>query len=81
MARLQKELAAASASSGGDGAIKAELGKVTKERDELKERLMEYEIIEEDFDLKRLQQENEQLKATIAQLKGKAKHPHPHPHL
>ncbi len=71
VARLQKELATASAGSGGDAAIKAELGKVTKERDELKERLMEYEIIEEDLaNLKRLQQENEQLKATIAQLKG-----------
>ena len=81
VARLQKELAAASASSGGDGAIKAELGKVTKERDELKERLMEYEIIEEDLaNLKRLQQENEQLKATIAQLKGgKAEAPAPAP--
>ncbi|MBI2518798.1 MAG: hypothetical protein HYV97_00190 [Bdellovibrio sp.] len=71
VARLQKELAAASASSGGDAVMKAELGKVMKERDELKERLMEYEIIEEDLaNLKRLQQENEQLKATIAQLKG-----------
>lgn len=71
VARLQKELDAAKAGGGGDAVVKAELGKVTKERDELKERLMEYEIIEEDLaNLKRLQQENEQLKATLAGMKG-----------
>lgn len=57
--------------SRGDEALNARLSEVTKERDELKERLMEYEIIEEDLaNLKRLQQENEQLKKTIASLQG-----------
>jgi len=64
----------APAEGGGDtAALEGQLATVTKERDELKERLMEYEIIEEDLaNLKRLQQENEQLKATIAQLQGGA---------
>ncbi len=74
---LRNKLAAAEsapAAGGGGGdtaALEGQLATVTKERDELKERLMEYEIIEEDLaNLKRLQQENEQLKATIAQLQG-----------
>lgn len=53
------------ASGGGDSEA------IIKERDELKERLMEYEIIEEDLaNLKRYQQENEELKKTIEQLKA-----------
>ncbi len=75
--RLQKELAKASAASpassgGGDSTqIKKELADVTRERDELKERLLEYEIIEEDLaNLKRLQQENEQLKAALGKSPG-----------
>ncbi len=60
----------ARASSGGNDSS-AELDKVTGERDELKERLMEYEIIEEDLaNLKKYQQENEQLKKELAALKG-----------
>lgn len=78
VARLQAELAkakeaasSAAGKGGGDAALKQELTSVSKERDELKERLMEYEIIEEDLaNLKRLQQENEQLKATIASQGG-----------
>lgn len=63
----------AGANASGDEELTAKLGEVTKERDELKERLMEYEIIEEDLaNLKRLQQENEQLKKTIASLQGGA---------
>lgn len=60
---------APSESTGGDDtALRSELAAVTTERDELKERLMEYEIIEEDLaNLKRLQQENEQLKRQLAQ--------------
>jgi regulator of replication initiation timing len=77
---LRAQLAAAQAApapaagGGGDTAeLETQLASVTKERDELKERLMEYEIIEEDLaNLKRLQQENEQLKATIAQGGGAA---------
>jgi hypothetical protein len=81
IARLQKELEALRASKGNaaggdDAAIKKELVDVTKERDELKERLMEYEIIEEDLaNLKRLQQENEQLKKALAAGGGKAAAP------
>lgn len=61
---------AGESSGGGDEALKQQLDAVTKERDELKDRLQEYEIIEEDLaNLKRLQQENEQLKKTIASLK------------
>jgi hypothetical protein len=53
------------AASGNDAAMKAELQKITKERDELRDRLKEYEIIEDD--LKRLQQENQQLKRALGQ--------------
>ncbi len=75
---LRSELEAAqkkATSGGGGGKADAETLKqlqvVTKERDELKERLMEYEIIEEDLaNLKRLQQENEQLKKSLAALQG-----------
>ncbi|WP_290734502.1 hypothetical protein [Halobacteriovorax sp. JY17] len=70
---LRAQLAAAGTNSGaGDNdGLAAELSAVTKERDELKERLMEYEIIEEDLaNLKRLQQENDQLKKTIADLQA-----------
>ncbi len=52
---------------GGDGALKSELAMVTKERDELRDRLKEFEIISDDLaNLKRLQQENEQLKRSLA---------------
>lgn len=60
-------VAAAAAPAGDDSALRGELTKVTKERDELLERLKEYEIIEDDLaNLKRLQQENEQLKKALA---------------
>jgi outer membrane murein-binding lipoprotein Lpp len=72
--KLRAELEAlrsAAPAAGGDDAMAAQLADVTKERDELKERLMEYEIIEEDLaNLKRLQQENDQLKKTIAELQA-----------
>ncbi|MCF8058737.1 MAG: hypothetical protein K9K67_05540 [Bacteriovoracaceae bacterium] len=67
------ENARAGGDGGGDAALEAQIDSVTKERDELRERLMEYEIIEEDLaNLKKFQQENEQLKKTIAELKGGA---------
>lgn len=72
--KLRAELEAAknaAPAAGGDDAMASQLADVTKERDELKERLMEYEIIEEDLaNLKRLQQENDQLKKTIAELQA-----------
>jgi hypothetical protein len=53
-------------SAGDDSALKAELAKMTQERDELLERLKEYEIIGDDIaDLKRLQQENALLKKSL----------------
>lgn len=67
--------AANSPASGTGGSLETEakLQAVTKERDELKERLMEYEIIEEDLaNLKRLQQENQQLKKSLEALQGGA---------
>ncbi len=74
---LKAELELAKNSGGDTSKIEAELSSVTKERDEYKERLMEYEIIEEDLaNLKRIQQENEELKAKIAELeKGGAPAP------
>ena len=67
---LQAQLAEARASSGGDPTLQRDLTAVTSERNDLRERLKEYEIIEEDLaNLKRLQQENDQLKAELAALK------------
>ncbi len=52
---------------GGDAALKTELVMVSKERDEIRDRLKEFEIISDDLaNLKRLQQENEQLKRSLA---------------
>ena len=65
----QRKAASGGGASKGDAETLKQLQVVTKERDELKERLMEYEIIEEDLaNLKRLQQENEQLKKSLAAL-------------
>lgn len=68
-----QKLANAPTGGGDNSDLTSQLDSVTRERDELKERLMEYEIIEEDLaNLKKFQQENEQLKKTIAELKGEA---------
>lgn len=49
---------------------------VTKERDEIRDRLKEFEIISDDLaNLKRLQQENEQLKRSLAAAGGSAPAP------
>lgn len=64
---LEALLAQARSSGGGDEALKAELQLVTKERNEIRDRLKEFEIISDDLaNLKRLQQENEQLKRSLA---------------
>lgn len=56
-----------SGAGGGDESLKSELKMVTKERDEIRDRLKEFEIISDDLaNLKRLQQENEQLKRSLA---------------
>lgn len=73
VARLEKELANAekmAASGSGDPAL---INNLTKERDELKARLQEYEIIEDDLaNLKRLQIENEELKKQLGEKGGAA---------
>lgn len=70
ISQLQTQLAEARASSGGDANLQRDLQVLTNERNDLRERLKEYEIIEEDLaNLKRLQQENDQLKAELAALK------------
>lgn len=68
---LEALLAKASAGAGGDEAIKAELSMVTRDRDEIRDKLKEFEIIADDLaNLKRLQQENEQLKRSLANQGG-----------
>lgn len=63
---LEALLAHSNGDAGGDAAFKNELMMVIKERDELRERLKEFEIISDDLaNLKRLQQENEQLKRSL----------------
>jgi DNA repair exonuclease SbcCD ATPase subunit len=67
---LEAQLAEAMARAGGDVNLQKELASVTSERNEIRERLKEYAIIEEDLaNLKRLQQENDQLKAELLALK------------
>ncbi|WP_408097597.1 hypothetical protein ACJVC5_01420 [Peredibacter sp. HCB2-198] len=69
---LEKLLADARNNAGptggaGDAGLKKELDMVTRERDEIRDRLKEFEIISDDLaNLKRLQQENEQLKRSLA---------------
>jgi hypothetical protein len=61
----------AESSSGGDASLKSELATLKKERDEIKEKLKEFEIISDDLaNLKRLHQENDQLKRSLAAIQG-----------
>ena len=70
---LEALLAQQRENAGGDEALKSELSMITKERDEIRDRLKEFEIISDDLaNLKRLQQENEQLKRSLAALQGGA---------
>jgi len=76
LAKAKSDLENMPASGGGDEALQGQLESVTKERDEYKDRLTEYEIIEDELaNLKRLQQENEQLKKSLAELQGGAPAP------
>ncbi len=64
---LEALLAQSRNGAGGDEGLKNELSMLSKERDDLKDRLKEFEIIADDLaNLKRLQQENEQLKRSLA---------------
>lgn len=68
---LEALLAQAGKSGGADPALAAELEKIKKERNEFQNKLKEYEIIEDDLaNLKRLQQENQQLKRALAEASG-----------
>lgn len=68
--KLKEAETKAASSTGGDAELANKLQAAQKEKEGLVERLKEYEIIEEDLaNLKRLQQENEQLKNEIANLK------------
>lgn len=70
---LEALLAQQREGAGGDETLKTELSMITKERDEIRDRLKEFEIISDDLaNLKRLQQENEQLKRSLAALQGEA---------
>lgn len=68
---LEALLAQAGKSGGADPALAADLEKTKKERNEFQNKLKEYEIIEDDLaNLKRLQQENQQLKRALAEASG-----------
>lgn len=72
-ALLAKSKTGGAAAGGGavDAALQAELQNITRERDDIRDRLKEYEIIADDLaNLKRLQQENEQLKRSLAEAGG-----------
>ncbi len=68
---IQSARSAVEGGGGDTSDLEARLAALSKERDEMRERLAEYEIIEEDLaNLKRLQQENEQLKKELEALRG-----------
>jgi hypothetical protein len=66
-ALLADALANAGDGGGGDDAeLQAKIAEITAERDQIKDDLSQYEMIEDDLaDLKRLRQENEQLKSAL----------------
>lgn len=65
--RELEEILARVEQDGQDEILKSELENTTKERDEALEKLREFEIIADDLaNLKRLQQENEQLKRSLS---------------
>ncbi len=72
LSKAEKDLKTSSSTDNGNNSeLESKLEDVTKQRDELKERLMEYEIIEEDLaNLKKLQQENDELKKQIEDIKN-----------
>lgn len=72
----EDEITAARNAASGDGdsaELEGRLATLSQECDEMRERLAEYEIIEEDLaNLKRLQQENAQLRKELDELRGGA---------
>lgn len=66
----EKDGASSEQKSGDDEALKSEIERLKKENSELQNRLAEYSIIEDDLaDLKKIKQENEQLKRSL-ELRG-----------
>ncbi len=64
---LEALLAQSKTGGGGDATLKSELKMISKERDDLRDRLKEFEVIADDLaNLKRLQQENDQLRKSLA---------------
>ena len=73
LADARNNAGAGGAAGGNDAGLKKELDMITRERDEIRDRLKEFEIISDDLaNLKRLQQENEQLKRSLAAQGGAA---------
>lgn len=66
LAEAQANVGVADSGAGGDEVLQTKLMEITAERDALREDLAQYDIIEDDLaDLKRLKQENEQLKSAL----------------
>ena len=70
MKEFETQLSESANKAGNGSVLQKELDVITAERNEIRERLKEYAIIEEDLaNLKRLQQENDQLKAELLSFK------------
>lgn len=78
IAQLKSQVDTLKAASASAGDNSAELSALSSERDELQARLKEYEMIEGDLaDLRKFKQENEQLKAQLAEGGGTPSTPAP----
>ncbi|MFG1485843.1 hypothetical protein ABMA77_07225 [Halobacteriovorax sp. RZ-1] len=78
IAQLKSQVDTLKAASASAGDSSAELSALSSERDELLARLKEYEMIEGDLaDLRKFKQENEQLKAQLAEGGGTPSTPAP----
>ncbi|EPZ50161.1 hypothetical protein M902_0465 [Bacteriovorax sp. BAL6_X] len=78
IAELKSQVEVLKSSSASVGDNSAELSALSSERDELQARLKEYEMIEGDLaDLRKFKQENEQLKAQLAEGGGTPSTPAP----
>ncbi|MFG1493662.1 hypothetical protein [Halobacteriovorax sp. ZH4_bin.1] len=78
IAQLKSQIETLKAASESAGDSSAELSALSSERDELQARLKEYEMIEGDLaDLRKFKQENEQLKAQLAEGGGTPSKPAP----
>lgn len=82
IADLKAQIAALKAAGDSAAASNEEIDALKDERDELQSRLKEYEMIEGDLaDLRKFKQENEQLKAQLAQAGGDPTPAQPEPEI